>query len=201
MDKLLSKLLPVLLFIPKITFLGIYRCLNYGNTEQLFWLNCAEAIFILNVKCSKVAGVEDFAILIFFTSIMHHFSKLTRENLYLQNEKDRKFAKILMSILHRQNKENMRAREQAKDIKRQMKKIGNAPSGGSSQRPNKNTTFAFYIGGGKGKTEELPKEEMHDIPEETNAYPIIELGEDEYRKIDDEDDNNFGGFIEGGNLE
>lgn len=202
MDKLLS----VLLFIPKIIFLGAYRCLCYGNEEQLLLLNCTEAIFILNVRCSKVAGAEDFAILIFFVYTMHYFSKLTRENLYLQSEKDSKFAKVLMSILHRQKRENMKAKEQAKDIKKQMKKIGNAPSGGSSRRPN--NTFVINIGG-KGKNTELPREEKHNIPDKStpiilnddeykriddeneSPYPILELGEGDYKKIDDDEGGNL----------
>jgi hypothetical protein len=112
----------------------------------------------------------------------------------LQDDKDSKFAKVLMSILHRQNKENRKTREQAKDIKNQMKKIGNVSSNGSPRRPN--NTFVINIGGKKDKTAELPKEEReekHDIPE-SNTRSIIELSEDEYKRIDDnEDENNFEG--------
>lgn len=184
----MKTLLKILLFVPKTYLLGTYNCLNYGNSDQLLLLMLAQAIFIINVKCSKVTGMEDLGILIFFTHIMHYLSKLTRENLYLQSEKDSKLAKVLMAMLYRQNKENKRSRQQAKDIKRQIKSLGITPSEG---KPRSSNTFVIQIGGkGKEKNTEIPK-----------SSPIIELGENDYKVSDEiiELSENDIKYLEGGN--
>lgn len=167
----MKKILSIIFFIPKTYLLGAYNCLNYGNSDQLFLLMCTQAVFIINIKCSKVTGMEDVGILIFFTHIMHYLSKLTKENLYLQSEKDSKLAKVLTAMLYRQNKENKRARQQAKDIEKKIKRLG---SSGSEPRPKSNNTFVIQIGGNaKNKNAEMPKNS-----------PIIELDESEYKVND-----------------
>lgn len=193
------KVLEIILYIPKIIGLGIWKCLNYGNSDQLLLLMCTEAVFIINVKCSKTIGFEDVAILISFISIMHYFSKLEKENLYLQGNSE--LAKVIMTIINRQNKANKKASRQARDIEKQIKRIGNNPTPPSGGKQG--NVFILNIGGGKRpKKEELPKEDIqHELPREdkpNNNIPIIELGQDEYKRVSDED---FGGYLEGGNLE
>ena len=179
------------MFVPKTIILGIYKCLSYGNEEQLFYLMCSLAIFIINVRCSKVAGVEDFAILVFFIYVMHYFSKIEKENLYLQKYSD--FAKVLMSLMYRQNKANKKASDDARKVAKEIRRLGNNPRP-SESKPQK--VFVFELGQKKDKKEELPKKDkQHDIPKSS----IIELGQDEYKRV--KDDNEFGGYIEGGNLD
>jgi hypothetical protein len=164
-----------------ITLKGCYKCLCYGNQDQLLLLMITLATFLLNVKCSKTIDFEDVAILISFIYIMHYFSKLEKENLYLSGD----IAKAMMGILYRQKKVNKKASEQARDLEKQMKKLGNG-SVSNGQRPQK--VFVLQIN--KDKKEELPKNKHYDI----KSNPVIELGESEYKTIDDNK------FLEGGNL-
>jgi hypothetical protein len=182
-----NKILSIILYIPGIALKGSYKCLSYGNEDQLFCLMCTLGVFIINAKCSKTTGVEDFAILIFFTYIMHYFSRLERENLYLQGHGD--LGKVIMSMLYRQRKANKKANEYARNLEKQMKKIGNG-SRPSGQKPQKVFVFQINHQGKKGK---LPKEQK------PSNNSIIELGKHEYKKVND--DNKFGGYLERGNIE
>lgn len=182
------RILTILLYVPKIVGLGIYKCLSYGNTEQLFYLTSMLAVFIINVKCSKSAGAEDGMILVFFIYVMHEFSKLEEENLYLQKYSE--FAKVVMGILYRQKKASRKSDRYAKDMARQLKKLGNGQKG----RPEPEQIFIIQ----EPKKKELPKKEkQHNIPK-SKSHPIIELGEDEYKTVEE---NKFGGYLEGGILD
>jgi hypothetical protein len=175
----MSKILKIILWFPFISLKGAYKCACYGDEDQLLLLTLSLGIFFVNVKCSKVTGNEDLIILVSFISIMNYFSKLERENLYLQ--KYGELSKVIMSILHRSNKAN---KDIKRDIDKQIKKIGNIPRAG--QQPRTVNTFNIKIGGGQKKEKELPREEkQHDIPRPNNNSKIIELGQDEYRKVDE----------------
>lgn len=178
----MKTLLKILLFVPKTTIKGSYKCLSYGNDEQLFFLMIAWAIFILNAKCSKKSGAEDFMVLIFFTNIMHYFSKLTIENLYLKGE----FAKAIMSILYRQNKAN---KQTAKAVEKEVRKIGNQQRPQEKEQPRIRTIFVEQ----PQPKQELPKNEHNEPNEPTN---VIELGKDEYKVEYENYENNENGGIE-----
>jgi hypothetical protein len=173
------RLLEIILYIPIIVLKGSYKCMCYGNEDQLLLLMLTLATFFINIKCSKITDLEDIGILISFIYIMHYFSKLEKENLYLHGN----FAKAMMGILHRQKKAN----EKAYAYARQMKKLGNGSGPSGPQKPSK--VFVLQIN--KDKREKLPKSRHYDI----KSNPVIELGKGEYKTIND--DNKF---LEGGSL-
>jgi hypothetical protein len=173
----MKTLFKIILFAPKTVIKGSYRCLSYGNDEQLFFLVVAWALFIINAKCSKKAGAEDIIVLVSFINVMHHFSKLTVENLYLKGD----LAKAIMSMLYRQNKANRKTTEA---VEKEIKKLG-------SQRPPRGgKTTTIYVGQPQQpQPQELPKKEPEKFEHIGNDEPteVIELGMDDYKKFEIED--------------
>lgn len=178
------KILGIILCIPKIVLKGSYKCMCYGNEDQLLLLMITLATFFLNIKCSKVTDFEDIGILVSFIYIMHYFSKLEKENLYLQ--KYGAFASAIREMMYRNKKANDKIKVYARETEKEIKKLGNG-SGSNGQRHQK--VFVLQIN--KDKKEELPKSKHYNMPK---SNPVIELGKSEYKTIDDNK------FLEGGNL-
>jgi len=90
--KISFAIIGILALIPIKICLGIYKCLSYGSTEQIFYLVVSLSVMIINSKCSKSIGFEDGFIIIVFIGLMDTFSKLKNENTTLSE-----LAKILTS--------------------------------------------------------------------------------------------------------
>lgn len=162
------KIIKIILYIPvtviKAVVTGWYKCLSYGNEDQLLLLMVSTAVFTINVIASKKTDVEDIIVMLTYITIMNHFSKLTIENLYLKGD----LAKVITSILHRQDKAN---RKTAKDVEKEVRKIGSQQRPTEEQQPRIRTIFVEQ----PQQKQELPKNEPSD------PTKIVELRKDEYK--------------------
>jgi cell division protein ZapA (FtsZ GTPase activity inhibitor) len=173
------KIIKAILFFPALLLKGIYKCLCYGTEDQLFGLMITLAVFFINIKCNTKTDFEDITILITFITIMHYFSKLERENLYLQ--KYGAFSKVIASMLHRQRKSDEKFRVYVREVEKQVKKIG-------SPKITEAPKTIFIV---QKPQKELPKKEDNKQPQQSDTpkYPIIELGENEYKRVDENENN------------
>lgn len=113
-------------------------------------------------------------ILVFFIYIMHYFTKLEKENLYLQRYGN--LAKVIMSVLYRQNKANKKVDINTKDVEKVIKKLS-----GTKIEPK-----IIWIENPPTKPTPEPIAEIKE--------PIIELSDSEYETIECEYEK-FGGYL------